>query len=65
MADPLFSPLTIRGITLKNRIAVSPMCEQDLHGDLPALLKHYHVRKSQPSSYILSGHDPLTGVRTP
>ncbi|MEO8881742.1 MAG: NADPH dehydrogenase NamA [Gemmatimonadaceae bacterium] len=27
MADTLFSPLTIRGITLKNRIAVSPMCE--------------------------------------
>jgi 2,4-dienoyl-CoA reductase-like NADH-dependent reductase (Old Yellow Enzyme family) len=27
MADTLFSPLTLRGITLKNRIAVSPMCE--------------------------------------
>ncbi|MEO6209000.1 MAG: NADH:flavin oxidoreductase/NADH oxidase [Gemmatimonadaceae bacterium] len=27
MTDTLFSPLTIRGITLKNRIAVSPMCE--------------------------------------
>ncbi len=27
MPDTLFSPLTIRGITLKNRIAVSPMCE--------------------------------------
>jgi len=27
-AEPnLFSPLTIRGITLRNRIAVSPMCE--------------------------------------
>jgi 2,4-dienoyl-CoA reductase-like NADH-dependent reductase (Old Yellow Enzyme family) len=26
MAD-LFSPLTIRGVTLRNRIAVSPMCE--------------------------------------
>src|SRR5579863_4090769 len=23
----LFSPLTIRGVTLRNRIAVSPMCE--------------------------------------
>jgi 2,4-dienoyl-CoA reductase-like NADH-dependent reductase (Old Yellow Enzyme family) len=27
MTATLFSPLTIRGITLKNRIAVSPMCE--------------------------------------
>ncbi len=27
MADSLFSPLTIRGITLRNRITVSPMCE--------------------------------------
>ena len=27
MADSLFSPLTIRGITLANRVAVSPMCE--------------------------------------
>ena len=27
MTDTLFSPLTLRGITLKNRIAVSPMCE--------------------------------------
>ncbi|KAA9332996.1 NADH:flavin oxidoreductase/NADH oxidase [Hymenobacter busanensis] len=27
MSVSLFSPLTLRGITLKNRIAVSPMCE--------------------------------------
>jgi 2,4-dienoyl-CoA reductase-like NADH-dependent reductase (Old Yellow Enzyme family) len=27
MTDTLFSPLTLRGITLKNRIVVSPMCE--------------------------------------
>jgi 2,4-dienoyl-CoA reductase-like NADH-dependent reductase (Old Yellow Enzyme family) len=27
MADSLFSPLTIRGITLANRLTVSPMCE--------------------------------------
>jgi len=27
MTDTLFTPLTLRGITLKNRIAVSPMCE--------------------------------------
>jgi len=27
MDDSLFSPLTLRGITLANRIAVSPMCE--------------------------------------
>ena len=27
MANTLFSPLALRGITLKNRIAVSPMCE--------------------------------------
>ena len=27
MADSLFSPLTLRGITLANRITVSPMCE--------------------------------------
>ena len=27
MAATLFSPLTLRGITLRNRIAVSPMCE--------------------------------------
>ncbi len=27
MTDTLFSPLTLRGITLKNRIVVSPMCQ--------------------------------------
>lgn len=27
MASLLFSPLTLRGVTLRNRIAVSPMCE--------------------------------------
>lgn len=27
MADHLFSPLTLRGITLPNRLSVSPMCE--------------------------------------
>jgi 2,4-dienoyl-CoA reductase-like NADH-dependent reductase (Old Yellow Enzyme family) len=27
MPDTLFSPLTLRGITLKNRIVVSPMCQ--------------------------------------
>jgi 2,4-dienoyl-CoA reductase-like NADH-dependent reductase (Old Yellow Enzyme family) len=27
MADSLFSPLTFRGVTLANRITVSPMCE--------------------------------------
>jgi 2,4-dienoyl-CoA reductase-like NADH-dependent reductase (Old Yellow Enzyme family) len=27
MAHPLFSPLTFRGVTLANRITVSPMCE--------------------------------------
>jgi 2,4-dienoyl-CoA reductase-like NADH-dependent reductase (Old Yellow Enzyme family) len=27
MADSLFSPLALRGVTLPNRIAVSPMCE--------------------------------------
>jgi 2,4-dienoyl-CoA reductase-like NADH-dependent reductase (Old Yellow Enzyme family) len=27
MTSSLFSPLTLRGITLKNRIAVSPMCQ--------------------------------------
>jgi 2,4-dienoyl-CoA reductase-like NADH-dependent reductase (Old Yellow Enzyme family) len=27
MTDSLFSPLTIRGVTLRNRITVSPMCE--------------------------------------
>ena len=27
MADSLFSPLVLRGVTLRNRITVSPMCE--------------------------------------
>src|SRR6187549_2835410 len=27
MASSLFTPLTMRGITLRNRIVVSPMCE--------------------------------------
>jgi len=27
MASALFSPITLRGLTLKNRIAVSPMCQ--------------------------------------
>ncbi|MFX5756671.1 NADH:flavin oxidoreductase/NADH oxidase, partial [Acinetobacter baumannii] len=27
MSSQLFSPLTLRGVTLPNRIAVSPMCQ--------------------------------------
>ncbi len=27
MPSPLFSPLTLRGLTLKNRVVVSPMCQ--------------------------------------
>ena len=34
----LFEPLTLRGLTLKNRIAVSPMCEYSAVDGLPGLL---------------------------
>ena len=27
MASTLFSPITIRGLTIPNRIAVAPMCQ--------------------------------------
>ena len=27
----LFEPLTLRGLTLKNRLAVSPMCQYSAH----------------------------------
>jgi len=27
MASALFAPITLRGLTLKNRIVVSPMCQ--------------------------------------
>jgi 2,4-dienoyl-CoA reductase-like NADH-dependent reductase (Old Yellow Enzyme family) len=30
----LFSPLTIRGVTLRNRIVMSPMCQYSSHEGL-------------------------------
>mgnify|MGYP001793239908 CR=1 FL=1 len=35
MTETLFSPLTLRGITIRNRIAVSPMCEYASVDGLP------------------------------
>src|SRR5438552_18362865 len=32
---PLFSPLTIRGVTLRNRIGVSPMCQYSAEDGFP------------------------------
>ena len=33
MTSPLFAPIALRGLTLANRIAVSPMCQyQSVHG---------------------------------
>jgi len=40
MADTLFSPLTLRGITLRNRIAVSPMCE---YSSVDGFANDWHV----------------------
>ena len=31
MTTPLFSPLTLRGITFRNRIGISPMCQYSSH----------------------------------
>jgi len=40
MVDSLFSPLTLRGITLKNRIAVSPMCQ---YSSIDGLASDWHL----------------------
>jgi 2,4-dienoyl-CoA reductase-like NADH-dependent reductase (Old Yellow Enzyme family) len=40
MTDTLFSPLTLRGITLKNRIVVSPMCE---YSSVDGLANDWHL----------------------
>ena len=32
MTSALFSPITLRGLTLANRIVVSPMCQYNYHG---------------------------------
>ena len=36
----LFAPLTIGDVTLRNRIAVSPMCQYSAFGGLPG---HWHL----------------------
>ena len=35
MASHLFSPMTLRGVTLPNRIAVAPMCQYSAEGGVP------------------------------
>jgi 2,4-dienoyl-CoA reductase-like NADH-dependent reductase (Old Yellow Enzyme family) len=40
MADTLFSPLTLRGVTFKNRIAVSPMCQ---YSSVDGLASDWHL----------------------
>src|SRR5580765_3574724 len=34
MPSTLFTPLTLRGVTLRNRVVVSPMCEYSSHDGL-------------------------------
>lgn len=61
MATKLFSPLTIRNATLKNRIVVAPMCQYNAaHGDLtPWHYQHYgHLACSGASLIVMEG----TGV---
>ncbi len=40
MAPPLFRPLTIRGVTLRNRIGVSPMCQ---YSSVDGHATHWHL----------------------
>ncbi|MEP7064786.1 MAG: NADH:flavin oxidoreductase/NADH oxidase [Gemmatimonadota bacterium] len=40
MTDSLFSPLTLRGITFKNRLAVSPMCQ---YASVDGLATDWHL----------------------
>jgi 2,4-dienoyl-CoA reductase-like NADH-dependent reductase (Old Yellow Enzyme family) len=40
MAAPLFAPLTIRGVTLRNRIGVSPMCQ---YSSVDGHATHWHL----------------------
>jgi len=40
MATALFSPLTIRGVTLRNRIGVSPMCQ---YSSVDGYANHWHL----------------------
>src|SRR5256885_5297923 len=40
MAATLFSPLTLRGITLKNRLVVSPMCQ---YSSVDGLASDWHL----------------------
>ena len=53
MTDTLFSPLPLRGITLKNRIVVSPMCE---YSSVDGFANDWHV--------VHLGSRPVGGVRS-
>ncbi|MDD3028687.1 MAG: NADH:flavin oxidoreductase/NADH oxidase [Alphaproteobacteria bacterium] len=46
MTQKLFSPLTLRGVTFRNRIFLSPMCLYSAEGGMPTLwhLTHYGCR---------------------
>jgi 2,4-dienoyl-CoA reductase-like NADH-dependent reductase (Old Yellow Enzyme family) len=44
--DPLFEPLSLRGVELRNRIALSPMCQYSARDGMPSdwHLRHYSER---------------------
>ena len=48
MADPLFQPLSIKGLTLKNRImSTSHACGLDDHGMPAETYQRYHEEKAR------------------
>jgi NADPH2 dehydrogenase len=55
----LFSPLTLRGLTLRNRVVMSPMCMYSARRDGLATdwhLAHYAVRAMGGAGWISKSH---------
>src|ERR1700688_1833461 len=51
----LLSPLTIRGVTFRNRIAVSPMCQYSVHDGFATdwILVHLGSRAAGGTGFVL------------
>ena len=63
MTDHLFAPLTLRDVTLRNRIAVSPMCQ---YSSVDGLADDWHLvhlgaRASGGAGLVLT--EAAAGVR--
>jgi hypothetical protein len=60
IADHLFNPLTIREVTFRNRIAVSPMCQYSSEDGFAALQKVGRTKEKKELLLLPSFHSSVS-----